>query len=827
MKAGAFFIKAAFAHLQRGGQRNLVAFFCVAFGVMSLVAMTTLASSIEKMLVLKPYELIGGDLTLDRLGEDNIAVAEELGLENLKDAGKISDYTMMDYSTSLSFHLPDSGELYFPSFGMGVDTEKYPLAGNLTISDPVNAKIEDVLREPEDILITSDLALTYHLKTGDTIILSNLDYGTPLTATIRGIASDTPNHQGSKIYYSHETSTLLTGLERTANTVLVNAANPDEAAALLEDKGWRVFTAQHLANATAASEGALAMALNDIGLLGLLVSGIGIANTMQVLLRRRRKEVAVWKTIGFSAKQIQAMFVTEASVLGLTGSLVGAGLGVLLSYAMVGLFSRITTVLVKWTFSPTEAVSGVIIGTMTTIIFAMWAIVSTSRVRPLALLRNEELETSQIPVVQGILLGLLLVIPFIAIAVWVLKSFLIGLLVLFGSILALAGIGFGLWLLVRLAIKLMPTKRWAVGRISQNNLRRRGSSTQVFAMVALFIGVMMLGIGAVITESGNQVVGALSETSGLENLAIFASPADEAAIIDELVSNNITDYSTGHLYRVGQILAPGIIDHPLTPTLMGRSDPGESIIHGAAWGSRLDGVYAYPYSQIPIGSILEVTDINGVQHELEVVGTFENGDQAAWPGLNDQLLVSEELGKQLGLASNSQFFLTIKPTELNDILSKLGKNLPQATLLSMPEFQARSVRHYQNLFAFVAAMAGLAILAGILLVANSVSLAMLDRRFEIGVLKSIGYSRGQVLFSQVVEYTLMSVVVTLTGLGLIWGMLGLAGMANNVLASMLVFKPETAATIALISIGFTALTVLWATWKPSNASPVFVLNDRE
>ena len=56
MKAAGFFLKTAFSQLRRGGQRNLVAFFCVAFGVMSLVTMTTMAKSIEKMLVLKPYE---------------------------------------------------------------------------------------------------------------------------------------------------------------------------------------------------------------------------------------------------------------------------------------------------------------------------------------------------------------------------------------------------------------------------------------------------------------------------------------------------------------------------------------------------------------------------------------------------------------------------------------------------------------------------------------------------------------------------------------------------------------------------------------------------
>ena len=352
MKAGLFFFKSALTHLRRGGQRNLVAFLCVAFGVMSLVAMTTLAKSIEKMLVLKPYELIGGDLTLDREGEDFISDKQEQELLALQADGKISDYTLIDYTTSLSFHTLDSGELFFPSVGMGVDPEKYPLAGNLTFSSPAGATLPELLQEPGDLVVSIDLALAHRLKVGDQIVVANLDYGQPLTATIRGIASDTPNHQGSKMYYSHETSYILTGNPRTANTVLVNTGNAVGTAAILEQSGWRVFTAENLAQAAAVYEGALAMGLNDFGLLGMLVSGIGIANTMQVLLRRRRKEVAVWKTLGYKVRQIQAMFVTEAAILGLIGSLAGAGLGLLLSLGMVGLFSRTTTVLIRWIFSP-------------------------------------------------------------------------------------------------------------------------------------------------------------------------------------------------------------------------------------------------------------------------------------------------------------------------------------------------------------------------------------------------------------------------------------------------------------------------------------------
>ena len=520
------------------------------------------------------------------------------------------------------------------------------------------------------------------------------------------------------------------------------------------------------------------------------------------------------------------MFITEAAILGFCGSLLGAGLGVLLSYGLVGLFSRVTTLLMRWSFSPVETVSGLVIGTITTIIFAMWAIVSTSKIRPLALLRSEALVSSQIPVGQGILLGLLLVIPFLGIAVWVLKSFLIGLLVLFGSILGLIGLAFMLWLLMLLAVKFLPLKKWSVGKISNINLRKRGL-TQVIAMVALFIGIFTLALGAVITNSGQEVIGALSGDTPVENLAIYAAPSAQAAVEQELAKNAIETYSTGHVYQVEKITVPAIKDTPLKPALMARSDPGTAVIHGAAWGTRPDGAYAYPYSNIPIGSILNIIDSRGTLHEIEVVGTFENGEQSAWPGLNDKFMVSEALGQKLGTATNSQFYLTLKPTELKNSIMKLGKSLPQTTLLSMPEFQARFMLQYNNLYAMVAVMAGLSILAGLLLVANSVSLAMLDRRFEIGVLKSIGYSRWQVLTSQVVEYTLMSVVVTFTALILIWGILALAGMVNGMLGSMLMFKPGTAGLIALIGIGFTALTVLWATWKPCNASPVFVLNDRE
>ncbi len=826
MSRGGYFFKTAVDHLHRGGQRTVVALMCVTFGVMSLVAMTTLSKSIQQMWKLEPYERIGGDLTLGRMEEENVSVEAEAGLKQMNADGEISGYSMMAYSSTLSFHRPDSGELFFPSVGMGVDPGTYPLAGNLRIAEPKGKYLSDLIANTGDVVITRDLALNYRLRVGDPIVLSDLSLGKPLAAVVRGIAADTPNHQGSKVYYSQASANLLSGLERSANTVLVNSSNPDSAGEKLNKKGWHVFTARELADMANASESAMAMGLNDLGLMGVLVGGIGIANTMQVLLRRRRREVAVWKTLGYSGRTILGMFVLEAALLGVTGSLIGAGLGVVLSYGLVDMFSKTTTYLVQWAFFPAEVITGVVVGVLITVIFAMWAIVSTSRVRPLALLRNEALQANKLPFVQSIGLGLMLLVPFMAIAAWILKSLWVGLIVLTATLIGLGLLGLGLWWLVWLVLKIIPMNAIPLGRISRNNLRQRGASL-IFAMVALFIGVSSLGMGAVIVESGKNVMGMVQGKQAGENLAIYAAPADSQTIEQELKINGIKDYSSSRMFKVQDVRRSGESDIHYSDLLMARSDLGSFEVTGSEWGSRLDGVYVREYINLPVGSRMIVTDLGGTKHTLEVVGTYQYQDQASWPGATSYFLVPESTASQLGQPESIQYYLEVTPEREKNMAARFGKALPQTTIISMADYQASNVRMYQNLFVFAAAMAGMAILAGVLLVANSVSLSTLDRRYEIGILKSIGYSRGQVLFTQVVEYTLMAVIITLTALGMIWGFLGVMSLVEDMLGSLLMLPLSTAGGIAAFSVGLILAVVLWVTWRPTSISPAFVLNDRE
>ncbi|HVN26074.1 MAG TPA: ABC transporter permease [Candidatus Paceibacterota bacterium] len=68
--------------------------------------------------------------------------------------------------------------------------------------------------------------------------------------------------------------------------------------------------------------------LGVFGIAALIVSAIGMFNTMIVGFLERTYEVGVMKALGATDKDVKMLFLTEAVVMGLAGGVVGIGLGV-------------------------------------------------------------------------------------------------------------------------------------------------------------------------------------------------------------------------------------------------------------------------------------------------------------------------------------------------------------------------------------------------------------------------------------------------------------------------------------------------------------------
>jgi putative ABC transport system permease protein len=72
----------------------------------------------------------------------------------------------------------------------------------------------------------------------------------------------------------------------------------------------------------------IGIGLTFIGGIALFVAGVGIMNIMLVSVTERTREIGIRKSIGASASDIATQFLIEASILSLTGGLLGTLLGV-------------------------------------------------------------------------------------------------------------------------------------------------------------------------------------------------------------------------------------------------------------------------------------------------------------------------------------------------------------------------------------------------------------------------------------------------------------------------------------------------------------------
>ena len=110
--------------------------------------------------------------------------------------------------------------------------------------------------------------------------------------------------------------------------------------ARLIEAGYRVTAlSKTVEQASKIFQGVQAV-LATFGGIALIVSAIGMFNTMTVTLLERTKEIGIMRTIGASPKDVKNLFISESIVVGFMGGVTGIAMGVTLGL-MVNLFLNI------------------------------------------------------------------------------------------------------------------------------------------------------------------------------------------------------------------------------------------------------------------------------------------------------------------------------------------------------------------------------------------------------------------------------------------------------------------------------------------------------
>lgn len=128
--------------------------------------------------------------------------------------------------------------------------------------------------------------------------------------------------------------------------------------------------------------------VSAIGGISMLVAGVSILNIMMMSVTERIKEIGIMRSIGAQRKEIMAMFLYEAIILGVVGSIIGGALSLLGGYAISSLMLQTT----KYLFVPSSLVHiayGMTFGIVICLICGIYPAWRAANLSPIEALRHE------------------------------------------------------------------------------------------------------------------------------------------------------------------------------------------------------------------------------------------------------------------------------------------------------------------------------------------------------------------------------------------------------------------------------------------------------
>ena len=128
--------------------------------------------------------------------------------------------------------------------------------------------------------------------------------------------------------------------------------------------------------------------VSAIGGISMIVAGVSILNIMMMSVTERIKEIGIMRSIGAQRREVMSMFIYEALILGIVGSVIGGILSLLGGYAVSSLLLQTT----KYLLVPSSLVSivyGVSFGIIVSLVCGLYPAWRAANLSPIDALRHE------------------------------------------------------------------------------------------------------------------------------------------------------------------------------------------------------------------------------------------------------------------------------------------------------------------------------------------------------------------------------------------------------------------------------------------------------
>lgn len=356
---------------------------------------------------------------------------------------------------------------------IGIDPFAEPPIRSFSSNFADQSVVADLLGKPDTALMLRQSAQNVGLERGDRF--QTEVGGNPRELTLVGLldAPDEVTRLGlaSVVVTDISTAQELTG--RTGRLTRIDLVLPDgdAGAKILQDvasvlpRGAEIVPAGARAGAMDRMTRAFRLNLTALSLLALVVGMFLIYNTMTFSVVRRRRLIGMLRALGVSRREIFAMILGEALLIGVAGTLTGLVCGAFLGAELTRLVTRTINDLYfvmevhRVPLLPLTLAKGALLGTVATIAAAFPAALEATGAPPRAVLSRSSIEARQRRMVpRAAALGAVVMLAGGAVLLWERGGIIGGFAGLFAIIL-------GYTLVVPAAVVLFAkTVRAAMGR---------------------------------------------------------------------------------------------------------------------------------------------------------------------------------------------------------------------------------------------------------------------------------------------------------------------------------------------------------------------------
>ncbi|MFC4237428.1 ABC transporter permease [Thalassospira xianhensis] len=808
----------------RGGFSGFRIFLaCLALGVGSIAAVGNVSESVLNALERDGRTLLGGDVEL-RLVHMPASEEQQTWLsENTERMGELATMRATAYG-------PEQRRLV----ELKAVDDVYPLFGEMELADGI--PFDGALSKKDGVwggVAEAGLLERLKINVGDTVRLGDINI------QVRGVIATEPD---KAVGFFNFGPRLMVSMDALADTGLVqpgslinyyyaldlnDAETPkvfrDRLDAQFEDAGWRVRDVSDANPGLRRFIERLTLFLTLVGLSALLVGGIGVANAVRSHIESKTSVIATLKSIGASHGLVLRIYFLQILML----SLVGIGIGLLIGAVTPAIIAPLLAGRLPIDVTLGPALPSLLIatafGVLTTLVFAMPSLLRAREIPAARLFRasaglmnGSALRKRDLPYVGVPLILLLLLTVFTATDREIALGFIAG------SLLAIAVFAAAGKAIVSLS-KRMTGGRNAFSRLALANLHRPGAST---VPVALSLG---LGLTLLVTISG--IEGNLDHEIN-ENLPDSApafffldiQPDQMDQFKTQLLEkDNVSDIEQTPMLRGRVVAIDGVDANDVGPgddrwflrgdrglTFAASPPPETQIVRGEWWPADYDDA-AKPLVSISrdIGEAFSLEPGDTLTVNLlgrDITAEIANWREIEWQSLrmNFAMVFSPGL---IDKAPYSLIATAHMPREMEEPVDRMiGIDFPNVSAIRVREALEAANAILAGIGTALNATSSIAIVAGVLVLAGAVAAGRRKRIYDAVVLKTLGATRGNILYAYALEYGILGlatgVIAALFGSLAAWSVLVLIMEASWTFLPMTIFGPIAIGLFATLSAGF-------------------------